>query len=317
MHNKFHAKSVIRGIVPPLVTPFREDEEMDEMALRNEARYLINAGVHGLSLGGSTGEGALLSDDELVRGLGILCEENTKSLPLVCGIIRNSTRDAIRAGIAAREAGANALMVTPTFYHGTNRCGNVSYYQEISTAVGRPIIIYNVIAGNPISPELMRELCEIEGIAGIKQSVGGLHGLNEMLAACADRTAVYGAQDDLLFCSYALGVAGAISAILTAFPCECVAQWEAAAKGDWDLAKKIHWRLLPVWRLVGNAGMGFPGKLKALLRLMGRSAGMPRRPILDPDAREIQAIQRALMEAGFLPDQNSSSLLGPNCGEPA
>lgn len=294
-----HAKSEIAGIIPPLVTPFDEEGEIDENGLREEAGFLIGAGVHGLSLGGSTGEGALLSDEELARGLRIVGEENKTGLPLVCGIIRNSTRDAIRAGVAAREAGADALMVTPTYYHGAGRRGNVAYYREIAAAIGLPIIIYNVIAGNPISPEVMEELCEIEHIAGIKQSAGGLHGLNAMINACGARTSVYGAQDDLIFCGHLLGAKGAISAILTAFPQECVTQWNAVQAGNLETAKEIHWRLYPVWKEVASAGMAFPGKLKALLRLMGRRAGLPRQPILNPTSEELQALEQTLTAAGF------------------
>lgn len=300
MHNRNHAKSDIVGIIPPLVTPFQEDGEIDENALRSEARYLIDAGVHGLSLGGSTGEGAVLSDEELKNGLTILGEENSSRLPVVCGIIRNSTRDAIKAGLTAREAGADALMVTPTFYHGTNAAGNYSYYAEIASAVGLPIIIYNVVAQNPIGAELMLRLAEIREVTGIKQSVGGLHAVNEMIAACGSRTMVYGAQDDMLFCSYLLGVVGAISAILTAFPKLCVEQWNAVRAGDIEKAREIHYRLVPVWQLVSCAKMAFPSRVKAILRLLGREGGYARRPIPDVTEDELVEIRAALVVASLL-----------------
>ncbi len=273
---------------------------MLEDALRREVRFFTEAGVHGLSLGGSTGEGALLSNDELKAGLEILQEENTARLPVVCGIIRNSTRDAISAGLIAREAGADALMITPTFYHGTDATGNLAYYREISTAVELPIIIYNVIAQNPISPDLMLRLSDIENISGIKQSVGGLHGLTEMIAACGDRTMVYGAQDDALFCSYILGAIGAISAILTAFPELCVEQWNAVQAGDLEKAREIHYRLVPVWQMVSCAKMAFPARVKAILRMLGRQGGYARRPILDPTPEALAEIHAALIKAKLI-----------------
>jgi len=271
-----------------------------EDALRREVRFFTTSGVHGLSLGGSTGEGALLSDDELKLGLELLREENTSRLPVVCGIIRNSTRDAISAGLIAREAGADALMVTPTFYHGTDAAGNLSYYREISAAIGLPIIIYNVIAQNPIGTELMRRLADIEFVTGIKQSVGGLHGLNEMIAACGDRTMVYGAQDDALFCSYLLGAIGAISAILTAFPELCVEQWDAVQSGDLEKAREIHYRLVPVWQLVSCAKMAFPARVKAILHMLGREGGYARRPILEPPPATLAEIRAELVKAGLV-----------------
>jgi dihydrodipicolinate synthase/N-acetylneuraminate lyase len=293
--------SVLVGIIPPLATPFKADGTIDEPALRSEVRFLINAGVHGISFGGSSGEGSSLSASEIERGIQILAEENREGIPLVCGIISNSTSDAINKATAARNAGADVLMVTPTHYHGTDAAGNISYYNDISDAVQLPVIIYNVIDRNPISPELMLKLCQIEQVIGIKQSVGGLHAINAMIAKCGGLTKIYGAQDDLLFCSYLLGVDGAISAILTLFPELCVRQWNAIKSGNITGAKEIHFCMLPVWQLVIGAGMSFPGRLKSVLKIMGRHGGLPRRPILEPSRDVYNELLNALKQANLIP----------------
>ena len=286
------------GIIPPIVTPFDNLENLDEDSLKNEIRFMIDSGVHGLSLGGSTGEGALLTDDELSRGLEALQEVNKKRLPVICGIIRNSTREAVSAGISAKNAGADGLMVTPTFYHGTNDAGNVAFYKEIGKQVGLPIIIYNVIKSNPILPSIMENIIQIPEVIGIKQSVGGIHSLTDMIYSVGNKINVYGAQDDLLFCSYLLGAVGAISAVLTAFPKECVMQWEAIEKGDIEKALKIHYRILPVWRKI--EGGAFPGKIKATLNLMGRNVGLARSPIMPINENEIKQLSEELKKSKFL-----------------
>lgn len=292
----------IRGVIPPLVTPFRADGGLCEDSFADEVRLMASSGVHGLSVGGSTGEGAVLDDVELQALLRIVDEINQRRLPVVCGVIRTSTRDAIRTGLVARDGGATALMVTPTFYHGTDDAGNFAFYDELASAVGLPLIVYNVVAQNPISPALMQKMAaEIEGVMGIKQSVGGLHGLNDMLAACDNRTRVYGAQDDALFCSYLLGAVGAISAILTAFPALCVEQWDAAQSGDLARAREIHFRLLPVWQLVSCEKMAFIGRVKTILRLLGRNGGYARHPILAPSQEVESLLRSALSAAGFQP----------------
>jgi dihydrodipicolinate synthase/N-acetylneuraminate lyase len=300
--NKDIYESNFKGIIPPLVTPFTADGNIDEEALRSEARFLLKSGVHGLSFGGSTGEGALLSGPELEQGIRILREENQKGVPLICGIIRNFSRDAIRDGLAARDAGANGLMVTPTYYHGTDDNGNIAYFRSLSDAVQIPIIIYNVIDRNPISPELMLRLIEIKHVVGIKQSVGGLHGFNAMIAACGEQTQVFGAQDDMLFCSYLLGAAGAISAILTVFPELCVRQWQMIHAGNIEEAKTIHFRLLPIWQLIIAAGMSFPGRIKSILKLLGRNGGFPRHPILETSADTVEKLKVLLEKADLLPE---------------
>jgi len=288
----------LKGIIPPIVTPFDDAEEIDEKRLRSEIKFLIDAGVHGISFGGSTGEGALLSDEELARGIEIIRDENKKNLPVMCGIIRNSTRDAIKAGLSAKAAGADVLMVTPTYYHGTSDEGNYEYYKRLTENVGLPVVIYNVIKNNPIMPDVMKKISEIGLVIGIKQSVGGVHSLTDMISECGKKTIVFAAQDDLLFASYLVGAKGAISAILTAFPQICVQQWDAVQQGNIELAKEIHYRILPVWRKI--EGGAFPGKIKAALKLMGRDVGKARHPILEPSEKELHELKEALIKSKFI-----------------
>lgn len=165
------------GIIPPIVTPFDEAGEINESCLRREMELCMEAGAHGLSVGGSTGEGPTLHDDELCRMLEIGREFVGPEQTLVCGVMRMSTRDAVATGLRAREAGADAIMVTPTAYNVLvpNAEGMFSFYSTISREVGLPVIIYNVIPQNTISPALFHRLLdETEHVMGIKQSVGGI-----------------------------------------------------------------------------------------------------------------------------------------------
>jgi len=275
--------ATLQGIIPPVVTPFLPSEEIDESALRREVRFLLDANVHGISFGGSTGEGAVLCDDELARGIKIVQEENFKNLPVLCGIIRNSTRDAINAGLA---------------YFGAFDEGNLEFFIMLSEKVELPIVVYNVIKDNTISPLLMEKLSENERIIGIKQSCGGIHALTDMISACGDKTLVFAAQDDLLFVSYMLGAVGAIAGILSVFPELCVNQWSAVQTGDFELAKKMHHRMLPVWRKI--EGKAFPGKIKAALNLMGRNVGIARNPVGEPAKKVIDEIRQELLKQNFI-----------------
>ena len=88
----------LRGIIPPMTTPFDANGELDEGAVRAQVRWLLEAGVHGLAAGGSTGEGQTLDQDELRRLVGIVADEAGGAVPVIAGIIVDSTRDAIRRG---------------------------------------------------------------------------------------------------------------------------------------------------------------------------------------------------------------------------
>ena len=107
----------IFGIVPPMTTPFRPDDTLDEDALRAETRYLVDtARVHGLAVGGSTGEGHAMTGDEVRRATAIVVEAARGRVPVITGIITDSTASAIERGRAVRDLGVTALQVTPVHY---------------------------------------------------------------------------------------------------------------------------------------------------------------------------------------------------------
>ena len=285
-----------KGVIPPMVTPLDRDEELDVDTLRRETRYLCDAGVHGLSFAGSTGEGAVLSDHEIARGIEVVAEAKDESKPLLCGIIRNSTRSALSAAREAKSAGADGLMVTPVHYFGASEEGNLEFFARIAD-LGLPVVIYNVIQKNPITPPVMVRLSKIANIYGIKQSVGGVHALADMVAAVPSHIRVFGAHDDLLMDDYVLGAGGSISAILTLFPALFVEQWDAVARGDIERARQIHYRVLPVWRAI--EGAYFPARLKAALTLIGRPTGPARHPMIAPAEAEAEKIRERLVAGGF------------------
>jgi len=112
----------------------------------------------------------------------IVKAENTKGLPIVAGVIRTSTQAAVKTALAAKAAGANALMVTPVFYNVLvpDEKGNYSFYEAIAEASGLPVIIYNVVPQNEITSEAFSRLLGIPNVIGIKQSVGGIMAFYDM-----------------------------------------------------------------------------------------------------------------------------------------
>ena len=288
-----------RGIMPPMVTPFTPDEAIDEAALRREVRVMLDAGVHGLCVCGSTGEGHVLTVEESCQVVAIVRDEVAGRVPTIAGIIRDSTREVIRYGLALRDAGADALQITPVHYLFTpTEAGTIDYYRQIGAAVGLPIIIYNVIPWNTISPDLLLRLSAIEQVIGVKQSGGDIHKLADLLKLNRGRLQIFSAVDDLLYPSFILGAEGSIAAILTVLPALSVRLWEACQAGRHDEARTIHEQLLPVWRAINAPDMS--ARTKAALNLQGRAVGEARHPILPVDAEVRASIAAALAEAGVL-----------------
>jgi 4-hydroxy-tetrahydrodipicolinate synthase len=290
----------IFGIVPPITTPFDTKEELDERVLRAEVRYLIEeARVHGLAVGGSTGEGHTLSTDELRRAVGATIEEARGRVPVVAGIIVDSTRQAIERGRALADLDVAALQITPVHYlFKPDDEMMFRHFAAIADQVEPPILVYNVIPWVYCSTELLvRLITRIEGVIGVKQSASDLKRLADLLLELGDRGLVMSAVDALLYPSFCLGAHGSIAAILTAVPRLCVQLWEAVQAGDHVAGVDLHAKLLQVWNAI--SGDNLPANVKCAIELQGRAAGQPRSPMGATLVAQKAAIRAALQAAGL------------------
>ena len=279
----------IYGIVPPAVTPFDSQGRIDTSLLRQDLDYLINtAKVHGVAVGGSTGEGHTLSTEETKQITEIAIETANGKVPVITGIIADSTRAVIERGKAVAELGVAALQITPVHYlFRPHDEAMQSFFAEISEAIGIPVIIYNVVPWTYLSPELLtRIITEVDGVIGVKQSAGDLKMLADLLIQLGDRGVIMSAVDALLYPSFVLGAHGAIAAILTAVPELCVQLWDAVKSGDHVKALDLHHKLLPIWNAI--LGDNLPANVKFAMELQGRPAGQPRSPM--PASSETQQI---------------------------
>lgn len=296
-------KESLRGPISPVMTPFTKDGEIDRGLYRDEVRFLLDSGVSGISPGGSTGEGAVLTDEELVSLIEIVKEENTAGLPVVAGVIRLSTKAAVRTATVARDSGADVLMVTPPFYNVLvpDDAGNQEFYERVCD-VGLPVVIYNVVPQNVILPAAAKKIIEIPNMLGVKQSVGGIQAMYEMRLALEGTGLVYGATDEMLPTCYRLGADGAIAAIVGLFPRLSVKLWDLVQEGSFDAALALQKTVYPLWEII--RGGQFPARMKLAAAATGRNLGHPRSPLLDGSdelrARIEQALTTIVAEIGPL-----------------
>jgi 4-hydroxy-tetrahydrodipicolinate synthase len=293
---KTFAPQDIVGILPPLLTPFDEKEDVIESVLRQEVRYMLSKGVHGLVPGGSAGEGNTLSTDELRHIVGATCEEAAGRVPVVAGIIVNSTRQAIERARAVADLGVSALQITPVHYiYKNDDDAMIRHFRAIHDAVGIPIIIYNVIPWNYLSVDLMLRLMrEAPGVFGVKQSAGDLKSMADLIDRCEPQQRIYAAIDALLYPTFALAAHGAISQILSAVPGPCVELWNLVQRGDHVAALALHRRLLKMWNAI--AGDNRLAVTKYTMSLQGVPVGNPRAPLTPASAAQRQAASKSLAE---------------------
>jgi 4-hydroxy-tetrahydrodipicolinate synthase len=282
------------GIIPPIVTPFTASGEVDEQAFRGVVRFMLKKKVHGICVGGSSGEGHTYSAQEFTRLMEIACEEAAGRVPVVAGIIVNSTRDAIARARSIEHLPVAGLQVTPVHY--VFKCDDDATYRHfkaLTEATKFPVIIYNVVPWNYLSPALLiRIMQDMPGVIGVKQSAGDMKLTADLLIGLPPGKKVYCAVDALLYCGFALGSQGTIAAQPAAIPGVCVTLWNAIQAGDHKKALEIHQAMLRFWNTISADNL--PANIKTALRLQGVETGQPRMPMPASSEVQVAAIRREL-----------------------
>ncbi len=289
----------LRGVIPAVITPFDEAGQIDEKALRTELDYHLSCGVTAVCAGGSTGEGAGLSQEDVKRLNAIFVDQVGNQVPVIAGIIPDTTEEAVSLGLVAKEAGAVALQVTPPHYLFQPGIPElVSYYSEIRSRTGLEVILYNVLPWGQVTAQGVEKLLEADAIGAVKQSGSNMHQLADMLYHFGSEIPILSALDDLLYPSFVLGAHGTLSAIASVLPRECVQLFEAVQQDDHARARRLHEQLLVVWRALEDM-TGFHGRVKYAIELQGRPAGLPRRPFRPASDEERALLRDAFREAGI------------------
>ncbi len=282
------------GIIPPIVTPFTSDGEVDEQAFRGVVRFMVKKKVHGICVGGSSGEGHTYSAAEFKRLNEIACEEVNGAIPVVAGIIVNSTRDAIARAASIAHLPIAGLQVTPVHYvFKPDEEATYKHFKALSESTKFPVIIYNVVPWNYLSPALLvRIMSDMPGVMGVKQSAGDLKLMADLLINLPKGKKVYSAVDALLYPSFALGAHGTIAANPAAVPGVCINLWNAVQAGDHKKAKEIHEALLRFWNTIAFDNL--PANIKFALSLQGCPTGLPRMPMPATTPEQAANIRREM-----------------------
>jgi 4-hydroxy-tetrahydrodipicolinate synthase len=255
---------------------------------------MIKKKVHGICVGGSSGEGHTYSPEEFKRLMEIAAEELDGRIPLVAGIIVNSTRDAIARARSIEHLKVDALQVTPVHYvFKPDEDATYKHFKALTEATKIPVIIYNVVPWNYLSPGLLvRIMRDMPGVIGVKQSAGDLKLMADLLITLPPGKKVYSAVDALLYPSFALGAHGTIAANPAAVPGVCVSLWNAVQAGDHKKAREIHEALLRFWNTIAFDNL--PANIKTSLALQGCTTGHPRMPMPATTPQQKEGIQREL-----------------------
>lgn len=286
------------GIIPPATTPFTQAGDIDLNRVATQINWLIDQGAHGVAVGGSTGEGHTIDVDEFRDLIATAVEAAAGRIPVVAGIIVDSTRDAIRRGKAIADLDVAALQVTPVHYlFRPHDDAMQEHFRVMTEEAGQPIIIYNVVPWSYLSPALLcRIMDEVPGVVGVKQSAGDLKLFADLMIMANPEHLIFCAVDALMYSSYTLGARGSIAAILSAAPKASVAVWNAVKAGDHARALELHKKLLVLWNAIDSPNL--PACTKYAQTLQGCPALYPRAPMPEASDEQKAAIKTALEQLG-------------------
>lgn len=293
----------LKGILPPLTTPFDHRGDLDLAALaRNLERY-NDTGLAGYVAFGSNGEAPHLNAEERGQVLDLLVREAAPGRTVVAGINELSTRLAHQAVAQAAGVGAHAaLVITPYFFKGSmNGDALKNFFTEVADKAEIPLLLYNVPqnTGVHLAPATVAELARHPNIVGVKDSSGNLAALGEILDTTPDDFQVMVGNAGILYGALAMGATGAILAVACLAPEVCVDIYRAVAAGDHGRARKLQFQQAPVAKMV-TAEYGVAG-LKAALDLASFVGGPPRGPLRPLAATARERLERKMGKSGLFP----------------
>ena len=292
----------LRGCGTALVTPFHQDGSIDDVALRNLVAWQVESGIDFLVPCGTTGETPTLTHDEWLYVIEATIEVVAGRVPIVAGATSNSTHEAVeKAKEVASRPGVDAILTASPYYNKPTQEGQYRHFKAIAEAVGdKPIILYNVpgrTAAN-IEPATLARLAEIPNIVGVKEASGNMTQIAEAINAVPETFLVFSGDDAVTLPVIALGGVGIVSVASNEIPHEMAAMTRAALNNDWDVARSIHRKYLPLMQ--ANFIESSPLPVKAVLTMMGKIEENYRLPLL-PMRRDTRSkLQKIATDVGLI-----------------
>lgn len=292
----------LRGCATALVTPFTDSGAVDEKHLRDLIEYQIAGDVRILVPCGTTGESVTMSEDEnrlVIRTTVELCRGRAK---VIAGTGSNSTSTTIARSQAARDLGVDAVLTVAPYYNKPTQDGLYAHFRAIAESIsGLPVVIYNVpgrTSSNISAETTLRLARDVENIVAVKEASGNLSQIMEILRLRPEGFRVISGDDALTLALIALGGDGLISVASNEAPALMSRLNDLALAGQWDEARALHYRLLPL--MEGNFIESSPGPVKAAMAMMGLLEENLRLPLVPVQEKTRGQLRSILVELGLL-----------------
>lgn len=291
----------LHGIIPPVVTPMRANEDVDLDKLRKLIDHLIGRGVHGIFVLGTTSEFYALDDVEKQAVIATAVQHVNKRVPVFAGTGAETTREAIRLTQMAEKEGVDGVSVITPYYIAPTQAEIADHYRKIAEAVSTPLLLYSnpaTCGGTKIDAETVARLSELPKIVGIKDSSGDLQGLIEMVRMTPPEFAVFQGRDTLILPALQFGAKGAVPGTCNIAPDYCVGIYDSFRRGDVAAAQALQLKLSPL--RIGLAVGTAPGPIKAAMNLLGLDVGPSRSPLAPLPAEKQEKLRGIIRQMNLL-----------------
>ena len=290
------------GCATALVTPFAADETVDEARFRTLVERQIAGGVRVLVPCGTTGESATLSADEQGRVIAVTVEVAKGRARVLAGAGGNATAAVVERARAARTLGADGVLVVAPYYNKPTQAGLIAHFREVAFAVpDLPIVLYNVpgrTASNIEAHTVLTLSRELENVVAVKEASGSLSQIMAILRERPQGFRVLSGDDALTLPLVALGADGVVSVASNEAPGLMSRLVDLAARGEWDEARTLHYRLLPL--MEANFLESNPGPVKAAMAQMGLLEERLRLPLVPVHEQTRTSLADLLWKLGLL-----------------
>ncbi|WP_371394069.1 dihydrodipicolinate synthase family protein [Tenacibaculum maritimum] len=299
-----------KGVMPAVTTKFTNEDTLDLEMFEVNINAQLEAGVHGIILGGTLGEASTLSDEEK----RVLVKETVRivagKVPVIMNIAAQTTKEAIEAARKAKEDGASGLMMLPPMRYKADARETIEFFKQTAKTTDLPIMVYNnpVDYGIEVTLDMFEELLSYcPNIQAVKESTRDISNVTRMKNRFGDRLAILSGVDTLALESLVLGAEGWVAGLVCAFPAETVAIFKLVKAGRFEEAVAIYRWFLPLLELDINAKLVQNIKLAEVATGIGtENVRAPRLPLIGEERKRVlQIIENGLKGRPTLPEYKS------------
>lgn len=290
----------LEGVYTAMITPFDDNEGIDEKALRDLVEFQIKGKISGLVPMGTTGESPTLSHGEHIKIIEIVVDQVQGRVPVIAGSGSNSTQEAVDLTKQAMECGADASLQVAPYYNKPNQEGFYRHFSTVADSVDIPLIIYNIPgrSGKNIENETMLKLAEHENIIGVKEASGSIPQMMDLIMKKPEDFVVVSGDDNLSFPLAALGGRGVISVASNIIPLRMGEMISQTLSGNLAEGRRLHYELLPLFKGVFLDTNPIPIKYAA--SKLGLTKEIYRLPMCSMDETKKAELDGILKNLGLL-----------------